>query len=607
MLQLESGSKAYGSQELFSKVSVRLNKGERCGLVGRNGHGKSTLLRIFSGLEELDEGDVSFPKGYRLGYLKQNSSFSHETAFEEVESALCEEDLGATYLVEKFLFGLGFTEEMARGPLSALSGGYHLRIQLAKVLVSKPDLLLLDEPTNYLDIVSIQWLTRFLLSWRGEMILVTHDRGFMDKVCTHTMGIHRAKIRKVKGNTEHYYEQLLAEEEIHERTRMNLEKKRANLEHFIRRFGAKSTKATQAQSKAKALQKMGTMERLANVQSLDFEFQEAEFPGKWMLRVNNLEFSYDDQDDQDRMIRDVAFELQPGDRMAVVGKNGRGKSTLLKLFAKELKQLKGSIHWSDNVKVGYFGQTNIERLNESWTVEEEISSANPDLSLTEVRGLCGLMMFPGDHSTKPVSVLSGGERSRVLLGKILASPTNVLLLDEPTNHLDMESVEALVQALQSFRGAVILVTHSEYILQNLSERFIICRQSGQELFEGDYQDFLDKKGWEDGEQASNKKNSSKRKDERRKRAEYVQQRAKVLGPIKKEIERLERQIEKDEQSLALANTEMINISLEGNSQKIQDFGKKLASLQKVVEGLYEDLERVMLKYEEESQRLDSEK
>ena len=463
--------------------------------MGRNGSGKSSLFRLIVSKETPDKGTIAKRKDYSIGFLDQHIVFTRPTLIEEAALGLHPKEKDCIYKAETILFGLGFKEEdLDRSPQD-FSGGYQLRLHLAKVLVGEPDCLLLDEPTNYLDIVSIRWFTRFLQEWQGEFILISHDREFLDSVSTHTMGIHRQKVSKVKGNTIHFFEQLMQKEEIHEKTRLNLEKKRELLQGFITRFGAKASKATQAQSKQKMLSRIPVLENLKNLYHLDFQFNEANFPGKKMLEVHDLSFSYN-SDTLTPLIEHFSLSIEKGERIAIIGKNGRGKSTLLRLLAGELVPNKGSSKRSENLAIGYFGQTNIDRLHPKHSIEEEIASANPKLNFTQIKAICGLMMFSGDKSKKLNGVLSGGEKSRVLLGKIVATPCNLLLLDEPTHHLDMESIEALIDAIEDFEGAVIMVTHSELILKRMSlDKIVICHEGNQELHLGTYEEFLDKNGW----------------------------------------------------------------------------------------------------------------
>lgn len=516
MIQVDGLSLAYHGEPLFEDASFTLQPKERCSLVGRNGAGKSSLFRMLMGKETPDKGTISKRKNYIIGALDQHIVFTQPTLIEEAALGLRPEEKDCIYKAETILFGLGFKEEdLSRSP-QGFSGGYQLRLHLAKVLVGEPDCLLLDEPTNYLDIVSIRWLTKFLKNWPGEFILISHDREFLDSVSTHTMGIHRQKISKCKGSTINFFEQIMQREEIHEKTRQNLEKKREHLQGFIDRFGAKASKAIQAQSKQKMLERIPVLESLKNLYHLDFQFNEAFFPGKKMLEAQHLSFSYQPTHP---LIDDFSLSVEKGERIAIIGKNGRGKSTILRLLAGDLAPIEGSLKQSDNLAIGYFGQTNIDRLHPKHTVEEEISTANPKLNFTQVKGICGLMMFSGDKSAKLNGVLSGGEKSRVLLGKIIAAPCNLLLLDEPTHHLDMESIEALIDAIEDFEGAVVMVTHSELILKRMQlNKIIICHEGEQELYLGTYEEFLADHDWDDDgtyqskkpKEPQNKKNSSKK-------------------------------------------------------------------------------------------------
>lgn len=537
MLQLEQVSLKFASHPLFEGATFTLQKGERCGLVGRNGSGKSTLFKLINQELEPDEGSFMIPKNYKIGYLKQHIHFTEKTLLEEAALGLAIDQRDHLYKAEKILFGLGFTkDDLIKSP-KEFSGGYQLRLNLVKVLLSEPDCLLLDEPTNYLDIISIRFLTNFLSKWPKEMILISHDRDFMDKVTTHIMGIHRQKLKKIKGSTLDYFEQIFLEEHLHEKTRLKADKKKEHLQEFVDRFGAKASKATQAQSKQKMLDKVPVLEKLNDLSELSFSFQEAPFPGKRMFESKNVSFSYTDIP----LIENFSIEIQKQERIAIIGKNGRGKSTLLKLISKELSPLSGSIQFSDNVKIGYFGQTHVDRLKPSHTIEEEIALANPSLKFNEIKAIAGNMMFSGQLSSKKISVLSGGEKSRVLLGQIIAKPCNLLLLDEPTHHLDIESIEALIDALESFNGTVVIVTHSELILRRLQlNKIIICEEESQILFLGDYDTFLEKIGWSE---------EKKPVDIAPKKELEIKnhQKSSLLKPIQKQIDLLEKKLKKSEE------------------------------------------------------------
>ena len=379
MLSVANLTKTYGPQVVFEDVSFTVGEGERVGLVGRNGSGKTTLLRLIAGEEEPDSGSVNLPRNYTMAYLSQTFLFSKGSVLGEACLALprSEDGTDETYKVKSILLGLGFAEgHFERSPLE-LSSGFQIRLNLAKALVSKPDLLLLDEPTNYLDIVSARWLGRFLREWKAELILITHDRAFMDGVTTHVMAIHRKGIRKVAGSTQKLYQQILQEEEVYEKTRINDERKRKELEQFINRFRAQATRAGAVQSKIKMLGRTRGRQRLEEAKVLDFKFPAAPTSAKWLMEVRDLGFSYDGGPP---LIDGLSFAVGRRDRIGVIGKNGKGKTTLLNLLSGDLDPDQGVIGRAAGLRCGYFGQINIDRLNGEATVEEEVLQATPDLS-----------------------------------------------------------------------------------------------------------------------------------------------------------------------------------------------------------------------------------
>ncbi len=532
MIQLVNISKNFGPQELFHDLNFKLNPGNRVGLVGRNGSGKSTLFKLILDEEHPDSGEVIIPKGYKIGTLRQHLEFSEPTLRQEAALALEGDAQYDTYKVEKILFGLGFgQEDLDKDPLS-FSGGFQIRINLAKLLVTEPNLLLLDEPTNYLDILSLRWLKTFLRSFEGEVILITHDRDFMDSVTTHTMGIVRKSLTLIAGNTHKFYEQLQANDELYEKQKLSQDKKRKELEDFIARNKARASTAALAQSKVKQLEKMDEMEALGFDDTLCFDFNYKETPAKVLLDVQDLSFGYT----ADAILfKDISFTLQKGECLGIIGKNGKGKSTLLNTIAGELKALGGKAQLHPSAAFAHFGQTNISRLNPNSTVIDEITAANPKIGAQNVRSICGAMMFKGESSDKKVSLLSGGEKARVMLGQILARQVNVLYLDEPTNHLDMDSIAALTQAIQNFKGSVIIVTHSEAMLRAVADRLIIFGKEGAQYFDGGYDDFLAKIGWdeEEGEVKSKPVSKVNKKENKKLRAELIQERNKKTSPLKK--------------------------------------------------------------------------
>jgi len=602
MIQLINISKNFGKQELFSNLSFKLNSGNKMGLVGRNGSGKSTLFKLILGEETPDVGEVVIPKGYKIGTLKQYLVFTEGTLREEAALALEEDMKYDVYRVEKILFGLGFTQDdLEKDPLS-FSGGYQIRINLAKLLVTEPNLLLLDEPTNYLDILSLRWLKTFLKAFEGEVILITHDRDFMDAVVTHTMGIVRKNLRIIAGDTHKYYEQLKSSDELHEKQKISQDKKVKELEDFIARNKARASTAALAQSKVKQLEKMDLLDDLDYDSTLEFNFNYKETPAKVLIDVKNLSFGYTPDN---ILFKNISFVLEKGERLGIIGKNGKGKSTLLNTIAGELKAVEGEVHMHPSTAFAHFGQTNIARLHPTSTVLDEIHSANTKLSAQTIRGIAGAMMFSGDSADKKVSLLSGGEKSRVMLGQILAREVNVLFLDEPTNHLDMDSIEALTKAIENYDGSVIVVTHSEELLRRVCDRLIIFTRNGAEYFDGGYDLFLEKMGWEEEEEDRVKqKPKSSFKDNKKAKADLIRDKNKLTSPIKKKIEKLEASIIKSEETLASHQKKLLEASTKGDTFKIIEFSKLVSLEQKEVEKMFELLKILQSEFDEISQDYD---
>jgi ATP-binding cassette subfamily F protein 3 len=604
MIRVENLKKSFGYQVLFNGVSFKLNPKERIGLIGRNGHGKTTLLRLIIGEESPDAGRVSVPKHYRIGYVRQELVFTKSTVLEEGMTGLGPEEKDHHWKVAKILAGLGFSnEDMQRSP-QEFAGGFQVRLNLAKVLVSDPDLLLLDEPTNYLDIASIRWVARFLTNWPRELILITHDRGFMDKIVTHTLGIYHRKVRKITGNTKKFYAQMAQEEELYEKTRIKDERRRKEVQQFITRFRAKARLANLVQSRIKTLAKMEKKEKLEKLRTLDFSFRSRAFQGKHVMSARDVAFAYDPQNP---LIKKFNITIGVRDRICVVGKNGKGKTTLLKLLSGVLEPQSGEITCHSAVKKGVFEQTHIKNLVDARTVEEEILYSHSDVDRRLARNICGAMLFEGDAALKPIGVLSGGEKSRVMLGKILADPVNLLLLDEPTHHLDMESCDALLAAIDSFEGTVIMVTHNEMFLHTLAERLIVFQSDEVSVFEDGYQRFLEQRGWENDVEITesgtgddpkkDRRVKLTKKEMRRRRSELVTESAKVLKPLEQRINRTEGDIEKHEKTLAEMNSAIQAASRERDGAKIAELSRTIHRCRSDIDRLFDELEEYINAFE----------
>jgi ATP-binding cassette subfamily F protein 3 len=631
MISIKNISKRYATRTLFEDVSFDVLTGERVGLVGRNGHGKTTLFRIITGEEAPDEGKVFKPNNYSIGYLGQHLIFTKPTVLEEGCESLGPEELGSEWKVEKILSGLGFREEdFSRNP-SEFSGGFQMRIALAKVLVSEPNMLLLDEPTNFLDIVSIRWLEKFLRSWKGELIVISHDRDLVDSVTTHIVGIHRGRVRKMKGSTGKYYAQLHKDEEVHEKRRLEDEKKRKQIMEYVNTFRAKASHARTVQSNIKKLEKMDKLDKLEEIRTLSFSFNYEPFRAAQMMDANDLTFSYDGKEPY--LIKGLNLTVSRHDKICIVGKNGKGKTTLLKLLAGLLKPVAGSVKIHTAALPAYYEQANTADLNDDLTVEEEISPRGAFMDKSRVRGICGAMMFSGDDAEKKVKVLSGGERSRVLLGKLLVAPSNILFLDEPTHHLDIESCQAMMDAVRDFEGAALVVAHDEHFLNEVATKLIVFKNDRAFLYPGNYREFLDSVGWEED---SENKPAAKPQDpsgakpsvsqvpsggagapeampqpvkpagpknskmSRKARAEFIAMRAGILKPLEAKIKSLEDEIISSEAKVAGSNEDLARPGL--GAIRRSELARELKAMVDRVDFCYAELDRAMKTYDAEKRK-----
>ena len=632
MISVKNISKEYATRVLFSDVSFDVLAGEKIGLVGRNGHGKTTLFRIIAGEEEADEGKVFMPNNYRIGYLGQHLEFTKPTILEEGCQGLNPEDMGGGWKVEKVLAGLGFSEkDLARNP-SEFSGGFQMRIALAKVLVSEPNMLLLDEPTNFLDIVSIRWIEKFLRSWKGELIVISHDRDLVDSVTTHIVGIHRTMVRKIRGPTAKYYAQLQADEALHEKRRMQDEKKRKEIMEYVNTFRSKASHASRVQSNIKRLEKMDKLDKLEEIRTLSFSFNYEPLRAQQIMDVNDLTFSYTGK--KPYLISGLNFTVNRHDKICIVGKNGKGKTTLLKLLSGRLKPVSGSVKTHTAALPAYYEQANTADLNGELTVEEEISKGSAFIDKSRVRGICGAMMFSGDDAEKKIKVLSGGERSRVLLGKLLVAPSNILFLDEPTHHLDIESCQAMLEAVRDFAGAALVVAHDEHFLNEVATKLIVFKNDRAFLYPGNYREFLDSIGWEEDEpnkpaakpqgtagaepsilppqapsggpivQAATPQSTRpiplKGKLARKARAEFNAMRSRILKPLGSKVKSLEDEIISSEAKMAAVNDELMRASAKGGLGAIRrsELSRELKELSEKIDSCYAQLDTAMKMYDD---------
>ena len=586
MLNAHQITVSFGGETLFDGISFRLGKGDRVGLIGKNGAGKSTLLRLMSQENTPTSGTFAFEKNCKIGYLPQDLDFEHGRtvleeaylAFEEIKSIEQRQEaihqfmettqdfesqsyfdqldelneLNTRYEMiggyhyqaqtEKILLGLGFSMRDLNARTDTFSGGWRMRIELAKLLLRDNDILLLDEPTNHLDIESIIWLEQFLKKFKGALVLVSHDRMFLDQVTNRTIEIVQQRIFDFKKSYSKY---MIFREELRTQqlaAHKNQEKEIQQTEKLIERFRAKASKASMAQSLIKKLDKIDRIEiDPEENKRIKFEFTISHQPGKIILQTHNVSKAYEDK----QVLSDVNLEIERGEKIAFVGQNGQGKSTLAKIIVSEI-QYQGEVKLGHNVQLGYFAQNQSTYLNGDQTVLESAEDSATLENRTKVRDLLGAFLFPGEAVDKKVKVLSGGERNRLALCKLLLQPFNVLIMDEPTNHLDIASKNVLKEALLKFKGTLILVSHDRDFVQGLCEKVISFRNQEVKPFLGDINAYLEdkqlaslkelEKGPEQGKSSSK---STGRDYKKQKKARSNEQK---IIKVEKQISRLEKQI-----------------------------------------------------------------
>jgi len=607
VISVEGLTVEFGGFTLFDDISFVVNKKERIALVGKNGAGKSTMLKTFAGLQAPTRGNISCPKDITIGYLPQHMTlkegntvfeeaslaFEHiqkmEAELEEVNKQLAERTdyeseayhnliEKSTYLheqflmaggtnfqaeIEKTLIGLGFTRTDFERPTSEFSGGWRMRIELAKLLLQRPDVLLLDEPTNHLDIESIQWLENFLATRANAVVLVSHDRAFLDAVTQRTIEISLGRIYDYKVPYSKYVELRKEHREQQMRAFENQQKQIQKTEDFIERFRYKATKAVQVQSRIKQLDKLERLEVDDEDNAmLSLKFPPAPRSGSYPVIAENVEKSYGDH----LIFKDVTLTINRGDKIAFVGKNGEGKSTLVKCIMGET-DFKGKLELGHNVKIGYFAQNQAQLLDEDKTVFETIDYVAVGDIRTKIRDILGAFMFGGEASDKKVKVLSGGERSRLAMIRLLLEPVNLLILDEPTNHLDMKSKDVLKDALKEFDGTVIVVSHDRDFLNGLVDKvYEFGNQQVREHLGGIYE-FLERKKMDSLKELEMPSNQSA-KDVEEKNKEQISGN-KLSYEERKEFSRQIKRIEKQ-----IAD---IEASIEQKENEIADIENRLAS------------------------------
>jgi ATP-binding cassette, subfamily F, member 3 len=634
MLTFSEISKAYGGRILFDDVTLQLNREDRIGLVGPNGAGKSTLFSIILGDEEADSGKVMKERNVVLGYLPQESAPVGDETILELATAISPEfaklrkiilawdsdhhvaadhveeihddahnrfhELGGYQLdakAKQILSGLGFREKDFDRPARELSGGWVMRAHLARLLVQEPDLLLLDEPTNHLDLEALLWFQEYLTTYPGAIVVISHDREFLNHIVSGIVEIRSSKLNRYRGNYDDFLVQRAAAEEQLLAAYKNQQRDIARLQEFADRFRAKASKASQAQSKLKQIDRMEKIEAPVNDTSkIGFSFPQPLRSGQKVITLENIHFAYG----ENVVYRGMDFLAERDQRIVLVGPNGAGKSTLLKILAGVVVPQSGTRTLGHNAKAGYYSQYRIEMLQESRTVFEEAMDTPSRVTEQSIRTLLGSFLFRGDDVFKKVSVLSGGEKSRLALVKLLLDPPNLLLMDEPTTHLDMTSIDALVYALKQFKGTLVFISHDVYFIRALSGHVVHVNAGKLTHYPGGYQYYLDKtkavsaraaltSGGSNGKLTNSSPNNSAqkvapavkvdRKEQKRLEAIQRQSRSGEKKAQQQLVHKLEKEIQELEAKQVELTAELENPETYNKPGRAQEINRELAHVQ----------------------------
>jgi ATP-binding cassette subfamily F protein 3 len=644
MLTLSDISKAYGGRVLFADATLQVNRGDRIGLVGPNGAGKSTLFSIILGTESADAGEVISERNVSFGYLPQESAPAGDESVVELATAITPEftklrriikawdadhpveaqhvedihdnvhdrfnELGGYRLEAKakqILAGLGFREQDFDRPAREMSGGWVMRAHLARLLTQEPDLLLLDEPTNHLDLEALLWFQDYLKTYPGAILVISHDREFLNQLVGGIVEIRMSKLVRYRGNYDEYLVQREASEIQLLAAYKNQQREIAHMMDFVNRFRAKNTKAAQAQSKLKQIERMDKIEAPTNDESkIGFRFPQPQRGGQKSITLENIHQAYGDN----VVYRGMDFKAERGQRIVLVGPNGAGKSTMLKILAGVLSPQSGTRTLGHNVKSGYYSQYRVEMLHPERTVLEEGLDTPQRVTEQFVRTLLGSFLFRGDDVFKRVSVLSGGEKSRLALVKLLLDPPNLLLMDEPTTHLDMSSIDALLYALDQFEGTLIFISHDVYFIRALANQVVHVNAGQLTQYPGDYQYYLDKtratsaraaltsSGSNSGGASSTSSNSSagrratpsadsglNRKEQKRREAEHRQVRSRERKAQQQVVHQLEREIQTLEARQTELTAELEKPETYEKAGRAQQINRELADVQHRLEAL----------------------
>jgi len=577
LLQLSNGAKAFGGQKLFDEAVFSINEGEHVGVIGPNGAGKTTLFKILVGDEDLDSGQLIQSNSLRLGYLSQHDQWGAEETGNSYLERICKIPVWQAKSAGR---ELQVSEDIFAKPITSLSGGYRMRIKLIGLLGTDPNLMLLDEPTNYLDLETTLLLERFLQNYNGAFLLISHDREFLRRTTDHILEVEAGDITKYNGNIDDYFEQKeLLRSQLEASARSQAEKRKAVMD-FVNRFGAKATKAKQAQSRLKSLDRMETIELKALPVTSVIQIPQPDHVGKTVLTLKDTCFGYGDR----KIIEDVSLEVRRGDHVAVVGLNGAGKSTLLKGLAGTLEPLVGERKLGYQVEIAIFNQHVVEVLDPSHTVYESLAAAaERTVTPQEIRNMAGSLLFSSDHIQKKIKVLSGGEKSRVALGRILLKKVPCLLLDEPTNHLDFQTVEALTEALKKFTGTLVVVSHDRGFISRVANKILEVSKGEVHLYPGTYDEYVWslQKGLASGEVTTEEEAIKKvAKAPEVSSGQLKKERDKKLRALERKIAQCEEDLEKREKLNVELNEKIA--AGDGDSAKlVQQMSENSSAIQKI--------------------------
>lgn len=625
MIDLIDISVQFTGEYLFDKVNLQINPGDKFALVGSNGTGKSTLLKIIQGIEEPESGIVQKKKGINLGYLPQDFlHFKGKSLFQEVKSTFTsaleldkeenqiskklesvedektkeelihrlgdihhlKEETGYYEIdsrIGKTLSGLGFKESDFNRMTDEFSGGWQMRIELAKILLADNDVILLDEPTNHLDFDSLQWVIDFLKSYKGTLMLISHDQHFVNNVTDRTIEIFNKKVNTFNGNYAKYLKFKKERDEQLINQLKNREREVKQLNNFIERFRYKATKARQVQSRIKMLERLEDIETPDSENKIDIHFPEAERSGAIPVDLVNISKTYTTEP----VFENVNLQIHRSDKIAFVGPNGAGKTTLAKIIAGKLSPSNGEVKIGHKTYVSYYAQEVTEELNPATDLIDTMSSVTEDLTIGRIRTILGSFLFSDDDVFKKVGVLSGGEKSRLALAKILVQKANLIILDEPTNHLDFDSKNILQEALLRFNGTLIIVSHDVDFIRPISNKVIEIRNSKIKEYPGSIDYYIEKQ--QSGETVEDTNNRSKnfKKEEKRRIAEIRQQKSKATVKLKTELEKLENEIAKLEEEKIQTEDKLADPSIYNEAEKVKTLKTSYSGIQKTLETNYE--------------------